>query len=77
MREVLKYIGVDMILMIDLVNLKMQVTKKHFKDLAYIRVAGESTSPQQLIVYTDSNDDRDLLMVRHEGFDHKEILVET
>ncbi|TMW95940.1 hypothetical protein EJD97_008138 [Solanum chilense] len=38
------------------------VTKKHFKDLAYIRVAGESTSPQQLIVYTDSNDDRDLLM---------------
>lgn len=38
------------------------VTKKHFKDLAYIRVAGEATSPQQLIVYTDSNDDRDLLM---------------
>ncbi|MCE2055173.1 hypothetical protein HAX54_042096 [Datura stramonium] len=38
------------------------VTKKHFKDLAYIRVAGEATSPQQLIVYTDSDDDRDLLM---------------
>nr|APX61427.1 PARN [Nicotiana benthamiana] len=38
------------------------VTKKHFKDLAYIRVAGEATSPQQLIVYTDSNDDKDRLM---------------
>ncbi|OIT00543.1 PREDICTED: poly(A)-specific ribonuclease PARN isoform X1 [Nicotiana attenuata] len=38
------------------------VTKKHFKDLAFIRVAGEATSPQQLIVYTDSNDDKDLLM---------------
>ncbi|KAK6773584.1 hypothetical protein RDI58_028822 [Solanum bulbocastanum] len=38
------------------------VTKRHFKNLAYIRVAGEATSPQQLIVYTDSNDDRDLLM---------------
>ncbi|CAN4102609.1 unnamed protein product [Withania somnifera] len=38
------------------------VTKEHFKDLAYIRVAGETTSRQQLIVYTDSNDDRDVLM---------------
>lgn len=62
-------------MMIDLVSLKMQVTKKNFKDLAYIRVAGEATSPQQLIVYTDSNDDRDLLMVSHKGFDRKKILV--
>lgn len=56
-------------MMIDFVNWKIQVTKKHFKDLAYVRVAGEATSPQQLIVYTDSNDDKDLLMVRPKGFD--------
>lgn len=56
-------------MMIDFVNWKIQVTKKHFKDLSYIRVAGEATSPQQLIVYTDSNDDKDLLMVRPKGFD--------
>ncbi|XP_059282126.1 poly(A)-specific ribonuclease PARN isoform X1 [Lycium ferocissimum] len=48
------------------------VTRKHFKDLAYIRVAGEATSLQQLIVYTDSNDDRDLLMKEVKDGLHKE-----
>lgn len=40
----------------------MQVVKKHFKDLAYVRVDGENSS--KLVVYTDSDEDRDLLMVR-------------
>ncbi|KAM7499006.1 hypothetical protein LguiA_023420 [Lonicera macranthoides] len=38
------------------------VTQKHFKDLSYLRVTGETSSSQQLIVYTESKDDRDLLM---------------
>ena len=41
----------------------MQVTKNHFEDLAYIRVSGEGTNLQQLLVYTDSTADKDLLMV--------------
>ncbi|KAK2999167.1 hypothetical protein RJ639_022611, partial [Escallonia herrerae] len=43
-----------------------RVTEKHFKDLAYIRVTDE-ISCQQLIVYTESKNDRDLLMkeVKH------------
>ena len=32
----------------------MQVTKNHFKDLAYICVSGEATSLQQLLVYTET-----------------------
>lgn len=42
----------------------LQVTKKHFKDLAYVRGSNE-ISLQELIVYTDSESDKDLLMVRH------------
>lgn len=39
------------------------VTEKHFKDLAFVRVTDDETlCPQQLVVYTDSEDDRDLLM---------------
>ncbi|KAL7249104.1 hypothetical protein ACSBR1_011298 [Camellia fascicularis] len=38
------------------------VTVKHFENLVYIRVKGESSSVQQLIVYTESNNDRGLLM---------------
>ncbi|KAL7249105.1 hypothetical protein ACSBR1_011298 [Camellia fascicularis] len=41
------------------------VTVKHFENLVYIRVKGESSSVQQLIVYTESNNDRGLLMVKH------------
>ncbi|CAK9148875.1 unnamed protein product [Ilex paraguariensis] len=38
------------------------VTKKHFKDLAYVRLNGEDSCLQPLIVYTDSKNDKDLLM---------------
>ncbi|KAL3614703.1 hypothetical protein CASFOL_041460 [Castilleja foliolosa] len=38
------------------------VTEKHFKDLAYVHVTGETCGSQTLIVYTDSATDRDLLM---------------
>lgn len=37
------------------------VTEKHFKDLAYVHVTGETSGRQPLIVYTDSTKDRDLL----------------
>ncbi|KAJ8637100.1 hypothetical protein MRB53_011367 [Persea americana] len=36
------------------------VVKKHFKDLVYVRVDGESLS--KLVVYTDSDEDKALLM---------------
>lgn len=42
----------------------LQVTRKHFKDLAYVRFSGESSS-QELVVYTDSEIDKDSLLVRH------------
>lgn len=42
-------------------RLIQSVTKKHFKDLASVRVEGESSRSQQLVVYTDSESDRDLL----------------
>ncbi|KAJ6754059.1 POLY(A)-SPECIFIC RIBONUCLEASE PNLDC1 [Salix purpurea] len=42
-------------------RLIQSVTKKHFKDLAFVRVEGESSCSQQLVVYTDSESDRDLL----------------
>ncbi|KAG8658387.1 hypothetical protein MANES_03G141900v8 [Manihot esculenta] len=38
------------------------VTRKHFKDLSYVRFGGETSCSQQLVVYTDSKNDRDLLM---------------
>lgn len=41
----------------------MQVINKHFKDLSYVRVNGDDLC-SQLVVYTESKDDRDLLMVR-------------
>ncbi|KAH6764441.1 Polynucleotidyl transferase [Perilla frutescens var. frutescens] len=37
------------------------VTEKHFKDLAYVHVTGETSCRQPLIVYTDSTEDRELL----------------
>uniref|UniRef100_A0A5B7BS44 Putative poly(A)-specific ribonuclease PARN n=1 Tax=Davidia involucrata TaxID=16924 RepID=A0A5B7BS44_DAVIN len=38
------------------------VTKKHFKDLAYVRVNRETSCVQHLIVYTDSKTDWELVM---------------
>ncbi|CAK7324494.1 unnamed protein product [Dovyalis caffra] len=45
-------------------KLTQLVTKKHFKDLASVRVEGESSCSQLVVVYTDSEADRDLLKVR-------------
>jgi len=42
----------------------LQVINKHFEDLTYVRVTGENLCSQQLVVYTESKDDIDLLMVR-------------
>lgn len=42
----------------------MQVTEKHFEDVVFIRASGESSTLLQLLVYTDSESDRELLMVR-------------
>ncbi|CAA0810722.1 Poly(A)-specific ribonuclease PARN [Striga hermonthica] len=39
------------------------VTEKHFSDLTYVNVAGETSGSQPLVVYTDSTTDRDVLMV--------------
>lgn len=52
------------------------VISKHFKDLTYVRVDDESFSSQHLVVYTESKDDRDLLMkevkdVCHQGAEMK------
>ena len=44
----------------------MQVIKKHFKDLVYIRSSGDG-SYSELIVYIDSDNDKNLLMVRYES----------
>ncbi|GAV68828.1 CAF1 domain-containing protein [Cephalotus follicularis] len=38
------------------------VTKKHFNNLVYVRVNGENSCSQQLAVYTDSEEDKDLFM---------------
>ncbi|XP_057975352.1 poly(A)-specific ribonuclease PARN [Malania oleifera] len=38
------------------------VIKKHFGDLAYVRVSGENSCLEHLIVHTDSEDDRRALM---------------
>ncbi|XP_038685874.1 poly(A)-specific ribonuclease PARN-like isoform X1 [Tripterygium wilfordii] len=43
-------------------KLIQSVSKKHFKDLAYICMNGEGSSSQHLVVYTDSEHDKDLLM---------------
>lgn len=46
------------------VYVNMQVVRKNFKDLTYVHVKGDNVFSQHLVVYTDSKDDRDLLMVR-------------
>ena len=45
----------------------VQVVEKSFKDLAYIRV-NDGSCFQQMIVYTDSGRDLELLMVRYKYF---------
>jgi poly(A)-specific ribonuclease len=48
------------------------VTQKHFKDLAYIKVTDDASFLQQLIVYTESKNDMDLLMKEVKDCLHKE-----
>lgn len=43
----------------------MQVIKKHFEDLCFVVVNDGDDNLQQLVVYVDSRDDKELLMVRH------------
>lgn len=43
----------------------MQVIQKHFKDLYYVQVNGENSLPQEVVVYTESKEDKDLVMVRY------------
>ncbi|KAM4092166.1 hypothetical protein ACB094_06G017100 [Castanea mollissima] len=38
------------------------VINKHFKDLSYVRVNGDDLCSQQLVVYTESKDDKVLLL---------------
>ncbi|XP_031286213.1 poly(A)-specific ribonuclease PARN isoform X2 [Pistacia vera] len=38
------------------------VVNKHFKDLVYLRVKGENSCSQHLVVYNESEDDKKLLM---------------
>lgn len=42
----------------------MQVINKHFKDLSFVRANGDDLCSQHLVVYTESKDDRGMLMVR-------------
>lgn len=43
-------------------RLIQMVTRKHFKDLIYVRVNGEDSCLRKLIVYTESENDKNLLM---------------
>lgn len=49
------------------------VVKKHFRDLVYVCVNSEKSSREKLIVYTDSEEDRDLLMKAVKEDTRKEI----
>ncbi|KAL3508359.1 hypothetical protein ACH5RR_027760 [Cinchona calisaya] len=48
------------------------VIKNNFKDLVYVSMTGETSSPQQLIVYTHSTSDRDLLLKEVKDCHYKE-----
>ncbi|KAL5974364.1 hypothetical protein ACLOJK_031028 [Asimina triloba] len=50
----------------------VQIIRKHFEDLAYVRVAVENSCEQKLVVYTDTEDDRVLLMKEVKEHFHKE-----
>ncbi|XWS51733.1 hypothetical protein CRYUN_Cryun11dG0008700 [Craigia yunnanensis] len=57
-------------------SLIQMVTRKHFKDLAYVRFNGESSS-QELVVYTDSESDKDKLVeeVKNEHYRKAEMKI--
>lgn len=42
----------------------MQVINKNFKDLTFIYVNSKNNCSQALVVYTETEDDRDFIMVR-------------
>lgn len=46
----------------------MQVIRKHFEDLCFVFLDDGDANLQQLVVYVDSKDDKELLMVRHFPF---------
>ncbi|KAL0320889.1 UNVERIFIED_CONTAM: Poly(A)-specific ribonuclease PARN [Sesamum radiatum] len=48
------------------------ITEKHFNDLAYVFLTGETSSRQPLIVYTDSTTDRESLMREVKACQRKE-----
>lgn len=48
------------------------VIRKHFKDLCYVSVNSETSGSQQLVVYTDSKDELNLLMKKVKEENHKE-----
>ncbi|CAB4281832.1 unnamed protein product [Prunus armeniaca] len=55
------------------------VIRRHFQDLAYVQINGEKTCQQQLVVRTDSKDDRELLMkeVKDEHCRQAEVKVQA
>lgn len=55
------------------------VIKKHFKDLSYINVNNEVSGSQQIVVYTDSEDELNLLLkeVKEENQRAKEMKIQA
>ncbi|CAN1815024.1 hypothetical protein LINPERHAP1_LOCUS27300 [Linum perenne] len=49
-----------------------RVTKKHFKDLVHVRISGENSSSEQLVVYTDTENDKALLLTEVKNEYHGE-----
>ncbi|WCJ33110.1 Polynucleotidyl transferase ribonuclease H-like superfamily protein [Euphorbia peplus] len=54
-------------------KLIQSVTKRHFKDLVFSSANGENCSSQQLVIYTESKDDKELLMKELSDENHKGI----
>ncbi|CAN0896836.1 Poly(A)-specific ribonuclease PARN [Linum grandiflorum] len=48
--------------LIRMVMLLYLVSKKHFKDLVHVRISGENGCSEQLVVYTDTENDKALLL---------------
>ncbi|CAI0437527.1 unnamed protein product [Linum tenue] len=53
-------------------NLIRMVTKQHFNDLVYIRVCGENSWSEQLVVYTDAESDKALLLTEVKNEYHRD-----
>ncbi|CAN1146803.1 Poly(A)-specific ribonuclease PARN [Linum perenne] len=53
-------------------NLIRMVTKKHFKDLVHVRIGGENSSSEQLVVYTDTENDKAVLLTEVKNEYHGE-----